>query len=52
MNNKIIKTIEKSLKELPFNFSKKDMLILTEWAYNLYLDGYKNSKEINKADEK
>jgi len=36
--------IKLSIKELPFDFSDDDKIILTEWAYRRYLDGWKNAK--------
>lgn len=49
MTNPIIDAIEESVKNLPFEFSDNDVLIITEWAYSLYQDGWNNAKILLKA---
>ena len=44
MKNPIIEAIEKSIEKLPFYFNKEDKLILSEWAYSIYKDGWNNAK--------
>lgn len=44
MINPIIEAIKKDLKTLPFTFTDKDILILSEWGYSLYMDGWNNAK--------
>lgn len=50
MNNKnpVVAAIEESVKKLPFKFSEDDILIISEWAYTIYQDGWNNAKIILK----
>lgn len=49
MTNPVIEAIETSVKKLPFEFSDNDVLIITEWAYSLYKEGWNNAKLLLKA---
>ena len=45
-DNVIVKAIENSVKKLPFDFNEKDTLIISEWAYGLYKDGWDSCKKV------
>ena len=46
-HNPIIDIIEESIKKnLPFDFNDDDILIISEWAWGLYQDGWNNCKKL------
>ena len=53
MKDETIKAIEQSIKkDLPFEFSDNDILIISEWAYGIYKDGWNNAKILLKDNKK
>jgi len=47
--NIIIEAIKESLRDMPLELSEEDILILSEWGYGLYKDGWNNAKVLLKS---